>query len=149
MWTLWKGETPYGYLGPLLERGAYGGFGEIGLCKSRLGEIIPVKSLARSFVSLSIKGKTSGRVFTKGSERKENRTWTQPALDTCTHSKTLFFSFLEDRDPERAVAGWDWASTSCRGGVLWPGLYLSTTVSRYPQCTIPAKTVRRPRSRPA
>lgn len=60
MWTLWKGETPYGYLGPLLERGAYGGFGEIGLCKSRPGEIIPVKTcLARSFVFVG-KGQTSG-----------------------------------------------------------------------------------------
>lgn len=90
-----------------------GGFGEIGLCKSRLGEIIPVKSLAN--LSLSFVGKDK-KIDDSLQRCRKRRTIfrTQPALGT-QNSK----AFFEDRDPDEwAVAGWDWASTSCSGGVL-------------------------------
>lgn len=71
MWTLGIGEAPYGYLGPLLGRGADGGFGEIGLCKSRLGGIVPVKGL--SFLSFGLcrdRGKkATSRFKVPGQER--------------------------------------------------------------------------------
>lgn len=61
-----------------------GGFGEIGLCKSRLGEIIPVKSLATLCLSFVGKGKKIGDSLQKCRKRKDHRIRTQPALDTQT-----------------------------------------------------------------
>lgn len=70
MWTLRKGEAPYGYLGPLLGRGADGGFGEIGLCKSRLGEIIPVTACLTVLFALWLDRQESDESFQGARQRQ-------------------------------------------------------------------------------
>lgn len=112
LWTLGKGEAPYGYLGPLLERGAKAS-ARLDCVRADWGKLFRSRALLTFLCRCVVKGKKIGDSLQRCRKRKTIRTWTQPALST-QNSK----AFLEDRDPEGAVAGWDWASTSCSGGVL-------------------------------
>lgn len=69
MWTLGKGEAPYGYLGPLLERGAEAS-ARLDCVRADWGKLFRSRSLANLSLSFGGTGQEIGDSFQRCRKRK-------------------------------------------------------------------------------